>query len=64
MKKFRITITTINEYEVTEESLKTIYGGVDNFEDALQLDIGNAKDDPYIFMEMEEAKTEVKGEIL
>jgi|WetSurMetagenome_2_1015567.scaffolds.fasta_scaffold17432_2 hypothetical protein len=64
MKKFRITITTTIEYEVTEDSLKNSYGGLTEFEEALALDIENAKDDPFIFIDMDNAKMEVKGEIL
>lgn len=62
--KFRITITTIIEYEVTDEILKNSYGGITDFEEALALDIGNAKDDPYLFIDRDDAKMDIKGEIL
>jgi hypothetical protein len=60
--KFKITITTTVEYEVNPKN----YPHGNNLEEMLQCDIKNAEDDPYLMMEMGEAKTNtvVKGEIV
>lgn len=62
--KFKLTMKITREYEVTEEDLRGVYGGLDTFEDALALDIENTKDDPYLFLDFEDVIMEVKGEIL
>ena len=61
--KFKIVLTAAREYKITKKELDDIYGGLDSFEEALALDIENAKDDPCLFFEMEDTEINVKGEI-
>lgn len=58
--RFRITITTTIEYNVKPK----YYPHCNSTEEMLKADIKNAKDDPFIYMDLKEANTEVKGEIV
>lgn len=58
--KARITMTVTVEYEINPTS----YPKGATPEEMLAIDIANAEDDPYIFLEMPESKLVVKGEIL
>jgi len=49
--KFQIVVTTTVTYEVTKEALNDIYNGAESFQEALEMDIENAKDDPYAFLD-------------
>lgn len=59
--KFRITITTVVEYEPISHHYN---GSSDDPESMLKIDVDSARDDPFLFMEMDEASTEVTGEII
>lgn len=59
--KFKLVMTITREYEVTKEDLRNMYGGLTNFEEALELDIENTKDDPSLFMESDDSKITVDG---
>ena len=60
MSKVRITITTTIEYKVDPND----YPNCNTLKDMLNADIENAKDDPFIMMDMDEANTKVSGEIV
>lgn len=66
--KFQIVVTTTVTYEVTKEALNDIYNGAESFQEALEMDIENAKDDPYAFLHMDDSVdpvvTEVTGSLI
>ena len=62
--KFQIVVTTTVTYEVTKEALNDIYNGAESFQEALEMDIENAKDDPYAFLDMDDVATEVTGSLI
>lgn len=58
--KVKLTMTVEVEYEIKEE----YYKDCSSYEEMLALDMSNMEDDPYIFMDMDCAKVNIKGELL
>lgn len=58
--KIRITITTVVEYEFDP----THYDGCKTLEEMARVDLAAAEDDPFLFETMEDAKTDIKAQIL
>lgn len=60
MPKIRIKLTIESEYPLVPES----YPGMETHEEMLKNDIEQAKDDPYLMLEMHDSKISVTGELV
>jgi hypothetical protein len=58
--KARITITCVVEYEMAKEN----YPGCKSWKDALDVDLENARDDPYVMMDFPNATWKVEGQLV